>query len=206
MEKYNSGKIYKLINTIDDNIYIGSTITRLCDRIGNHRSKAKDPTKQSYLYKHMRNIGIEHFKIVLIKPFSCNSKDELEAEEYNEMSKYDKSILLNDNQVFKKNLIITIKRQGKHKQVKNHTIGSLGQFGIENVNPVRGMICMYGIYMERRYKGKTRLIQHKKLGYDEAKQKALDFQKSYIQTCLLVIISQIDLLISYYIVLYRKKI
>jgi hypothetical protein len=70
--------------------------------MGNHRSKAKNPTKQPYLYEHMRNIGIEHFKIVLIKPFSCKSKDELEAEEYNEMSKYDKSILLNDNQVYKK--------------------------------------------------------------------------------------------------------
>ena len=59
MEKYNSGKIYKLINTIDDKVYIGSTITRLCDRIGNHRRKAKNTAKQSYLYEHMRIIGIE---------------------------------------------------------------------------------------------------------------------------------------------------
>ena len=35
------------------------------------------------------------------KSFSCDSKDELEAEEYNEISKYDKSVLLNDDQVYK---------------------------------------------------------------------------------------------------------
>jgi hypothetical protein len=50
----------------------------------------------------MRRLGVEHFKIILIKLYPCASNEELEAEEFNGILKYDKSILLNENLVFKK--------------------------------------------------------------------------------------------------------
>ena len=57
MNKYENGKIYKIINTIDDMIYIGSTIRNLSDIMSGHRLKAKSPDKNSKLYSHIKNIG-----------------------------------------------------------------------------------------------------------------------------------------------------
>ena len=178
MEKYNSGKIYKLINTIDDKVYIGSTITRLCDRMGNHRTKAKNKAKQSYLYEHMRNIGIEHFKIVLIKSFPCNSKDELEAEEYNEMSKYDKSILLNDNQVYKKKSEHHSQKVGAAQTGEKSHNWKFGSVWERKCKTSQGYdMHVWNFTWREDSKEKRVQFSIKKYGFDEAKQKALDFQK-----------------------------
>ena len=37
MPNYNNGKIYKIVNNIDNMIYIGSTTTKLCYRMEIHR-------------------------------------------------------------------------------------------------------------------------------------------------------------------------
>jgi hypothetical protein len=100
--KYQKGKIYKIINSIDNKVYIGSTIAKLYQRIDNHRTKCKDPNRNSKFYQHMRNIGIEYFKIILIRNFPCSSKEELEAEEFKEMSNYESDILLNEDILYKK--------------------------------------------------------------------------------------------------------
>jgi hypothetical protein len=49
----------------------------------------------------MRNIGVQHFKIVLIKNFPCTSKEELECEEFREVSKHEKDQLLNEDVTYK---------------------------------------------------------------------------------------------------------
>ena len=92
------GKIYKVINTVDEKVYIGSTFQKnLSSRMGNHRTKARMEEKGSMLYSHMRAIGIDHFNIVLIKKVIVEDKDELEKEEFNEMQKIPKEQLLNMN-------------------------------------------------------------------------------------------------------------
>lgn len=63
--------VYKIINDIDDKIYIGSTSTELWHRMSQHRADARKGEK-SPLYRHMREIGIEHFKIELV----CNTDKE----------------------------------------------------------------------------------------------------------------------------------
>jgi hypothetical protein len=88
--QYPRSKIYKIVNSVNDIIYIGSTTLKyLSERMGNHRQKQKDVVnKNSPFYIAMRAIGVEHFKIVLEHYFPCTSKDQLEKEEYRVLDAY----------------------------------------------------------------------------------------------------------------------
>jgi group I intron endonuclease len=76
---YQKGKIYKIVNDVNDDIYIGSTVKQLSNRMAGHRSSAK--TKTNNIYNRIREIGIEHFKIILVELYKCESKEELRARE-----------------------------------------------------------------------------------------------------------------------------
>ncbi len=58
--------IYKITNDIDELVYIGST-NNLKARWGLHRSYAKHSNFK--LYRHIRQIGLEHFKIEAVIEF-----------------------------------------------------------------------------------------------------------------------------------------
>ena len=76
--KYNSGKIYKLVNDVNDQIYIGSTTTSLSQRFSGHKMDSKKHPNQR-IYKHVAELGgWEHFKIVLIEEVGdCENKMQL---------------------------------------------------------------------------------------------------------------------------------
>ena len=79
-----NAKVYKIINDIDDKIYVGSsTYYRLCERMNVHRHHAKDESgrRNSKLYLFMREIGISHFKIELIEKYECKTSQELKERE-----------------------------------------------------------------------------------------------------------------------------
>ena len=78
--KYQNGKIYKIVNSIDKLIYVGSTIQPLNIRFTGHKSDAKRYPERK-IYKHFAKLGIDHFEIILIKNYPCNNKLELEIEE-----------------------------------------------------------------------------------------------------------------------------
>ena len=80
MSKYQNGKIYKIVNSIDKLIYVGSTIKSLSQRFSVHKCDAKRSPERK-LYKHFAKYGIHHFEIKLIKKYPCNNKLELEIEE-----------------------------------------------------------------------------------------------------------------------------
>ena len=73
--KYQQGKIYKLVCNITNEIYIGSTIDTLNSRLNNHKQR------KSCVSRNIINRG--DYKIELIKDYPCNSKKELEEEESN---------------------------------------------------------------------------------------------------------------------------
>ena len=78
--KYASGKIYQILNTETDDIYVGSTCMDLSDRLKFH--KTAYPTKLGRkLYKLMDLIGAELFYIELVENFPCETKDELRKQE-----------------------------------------------------------------------------------------------------------------------------
>jgi len=74
MNKYQEGKIYKIVCNITGEIYIGSTIKTLAQRKADHKS-----TTNSCVSKNIINRG--DYEMILIKNYSCNSKKELEEEE-----------------------------------------------------------------------------------------------------------------------------
>ncbi len=82
MPDYQNGKIYKIINDINNILYIGSTCQLLHKRLFAHRSSANAEKSCTTFHTAMRAIGCHHFRILLIRIFPCKSKMELEAEEY----------------------------------------------------------------------------------------------------------------------------
>jgi hypothetical protein len=80
MPDYTKGKIYKLANNDDSEIYIGSTCGTLRRRKAGHRSDAKRyPTQR--VYHHLNAIGWNNVRIILLQSISCSNKDELRAAE-----------------------------------------------------------------------------------------------------------------------------
>ena len=80
MPDYSKGKLYKILNYIDAEIYVGSTVNTLSQRMSHHRSDAK--RKPQYkLYKHMNELGVDNFYIELIENYPCNDVYELRARE-----------------------------------------------------------------------------------------------------------------------------
>jgi len=78
MIDYSKGKIYMLepaTSYEEGEIYYGSTTQPLFKRLNQHK---KFDCKSKILFE---KYGIESIKIILIKNFSCNNKEELHAEE-----------------------------------------------------------------------------------------------------------------------------
>lgn len=66
MRKYKREfSVYKIVNDIDDMVYIGSTTTALWHRMSQHRADAAKG-EQSPLYSLMRKYGAGHFRIVKV--------------------------------------------------------------------------------------------------------------------------------------------
>ena len=83
MVNYQLGKIYKIVDNTNNNIYIGSTCEpNLARRLANHICDYKQ-----YLEGKKANItsyqilANNDYNIVLIELYPCNSKDELHAKE-----------------------------------------------------------------------------------------------------------------------------
>lgn len=80
MVNYQNGKIYKLVNNVDDKIYVGSTCNLLRVRKGKHKITAKgEPTR--HVYAHLNGVGWINVEIILIETCPCDDKDELHKRE-----------------------------------------------------------------------------------------------------------------------------
>lgn len=80
--KYKNGKIYKIISNQTDDIYIGSTTEKLCNRMAKHRHDYRKYKEGKYHYvTSYELLECKDAKIYLIKNFPCNNKEELNAEE-----------------------------------------------------------------------------------------------------------------------------
>ena len=82
MPDYQNGKIYKIIDNTNNNIYIGSTCQTLSQRLSKHKTNYK-------LWEDGRNrkctsfdiLCNDDYEIILIESVHCNNKDELHARE-----------------------------------------------------------------------------------------------------------------------------
>ena len=80
MPNYQNAKLYKILNSIDDEIYVGSTIKPLSHRMAQHRGDAKKHSHYK-LHEHMNKLDVKNFYIELIENYPCNDVYELRARE-----------------------------------------------------------------------------------------------------------------------------
>ena len=78
MEKnrYNNSKVYKLIDTVNQYFYIGSTCLPLSKRLYDHKQTAKRDTERK-VYKYFNQIGWDNVKIILHHELYLDNKEEL---------------------------------------------------------------------------------------------------------------------------------
>ena len=85
MNRYENGKIYKIVDVGYNKMYIGSTCESLSKRMERHRASYKHYLKRKYnkarSFEIFDDCGMENCKIELIEHFSCNNKDELRKRE-----------------------------------------------------------------------------------------------------------------------------
>jgi hypothetical protein len=75
INKYQGGKIYKIVCRVTNLVYIGSTTEKyLSDRLKGHRSKFKTKLGNITSFKVLES---GDYYIELVELFPCNSKDEL---------------------------------------------------------------------------------------------------------------------------------
>jgi hypothetical protein len=93
MPDYQKGKIYKIVDNTNSNIYIGSTTQTLARRKDKHVRDSKNygETCNNRLIKYSSHYIIKNgdFDIVLLEYYPCNNKDELRMREQEYMDKYD---------------------------------------------------------------------------------------------------------------------
>jgi len=79
---FQNGKIYQILNTVDTEIYVGSTCQPLSKRMATHRGSANSSEKKDkLLYTHVKNIGIDKFYIELIEEYPCENIEQLRKRE-----------------------------------------------------------------------------------------------------------------------------
>ena len=99
INRYEHGKIYKIISPHTDKIYVGSTCKeRLCQRMATHKKCYKEWLKDNNKtnFSSFRLFELGDVQIVLLETVNCNTKDELHKKEREYIEKY-KDIIINKN-------------------------------------------------------------------------------------------------------------
>ena len=79
---YGNGKVYQILNNVDDDVYVGSTCQPLSKRMAYHRVNMGAPKKKNTrLYAKMRELGAESFYIELVEDCPCENKEQLRRKE-----------------------------------------------------------------------------------------------------------------------------
>ena len=82
--RYKKGKIYKLIDNTNENIYYGSTIQTLKERLRGHNKDLKYfilKREKSFWCQSNKILMNNDYKIELIEDYPCNNKKELNRRE-----------------------------------------------------------------------------------------------------------------------------
>lgn len=76
-----AGRIYKIVNNVNDLMYVGSTTQTLSQRMTTHRSHAKNGNIRK-VYVYMREIGVSKFEILLLEETKAITREALRALEH----------------------------------------------------------------------------------------------------------------------------
>ena len=76
MPAYSESKVYKMVNSVDNQIYIGSTTQPLSKRLGQHKTDSLKK-KPLCVHLHFNTIGWETVRIILIENVECFNREQL---------------------------------------------------------------------------------------------------------------------------------
>ena len=80
-KSHNNAKIYIIRNIVDDDTYVGSTVSRLSKRMSKHREDMRQETRKSKLYEKMRELGNDKFDIELLEECPVENIEQLRKKE-----------------------------------------------------------------------------------------------------------------------------
>jgi hypothetical protein len=177
MNKYQNGKIYKIVCNVTGDVYVGSTIKTLEKRLIHHKSDAK--MKQNICSYIIIDRG--DYKIELIEDYPCNNSKELRNRE----GYYQKKLNCINTRI--------AGRDGKawREDNKEHLKKKRKQYCIDNAESIAEYHKEYAKnnkehrskYMkEYHIKNRDKIIQKSKKYYDENKEKINEYKKNYYQT------------------------
>jgi len=179
MVNYKNGKIYKIWNTENDKLYVGSTTRMLCKRMAGHRSKLKH-LAHKMLYNDMNTIGIDHFKIELIEEYPCENKEQLCRREGYWIRKlnthkcgYNKEVAGRTNKEYRQENKEEIKQyyQENKEKIKEYK----KQYRQENKEKIKAIQQKY------RLENKEKIKEYKKQYRQKNKEKIKAINKKYRQ-------------------------
>ena len=163
-KSYENGKIYKILNHIDDKCYIGSTTQSLSKRMGKHRIDMKSSIKcNRLLYKHMLEHGTEQFYIELVENCPCHSVEELRKREGELIRLYG-------------TLNKAVAGRTREETNKAYRDSHTDQINLYNETIKEKRLEQMKAYRE---KNKEQIKEYKKQFYEQNKEQILSKQKDY---------------------------
>ena len=170
MEKYQRGKVYKIISDDTDKIYIGSSCeATLAHRLAKHKDKYKQWLKDNNrpYYTSYEILKLQNYSIILIENYPCNSKDELISRERH-------YIELNKNNVVNKVMPFRTKQEWIEDN-KDHISDYKKEWNKNNKDKRKNYNMKY------KENNKEKIREKSKKYYDDNKEKfkIKDIQKRY---------------------------
>lgn len=111
------GYIYKIVNDINDKVYIGQTQRSIQERWNEHLKESKNTRSHTHLYNAMRKYGIDQFHIEIIEEVTNNILNEREIywiSQYNSFyNGYNSSLGGEGNKIIDNQLVLKLWNEGK---------------------------------------------------------------------------------------------
>ena len=174
---YSKGKIYCIRNTINDDIYIGSTCQSLSQRMVQHR---RDMTARQHmkLYKSMTELERENFYIELLEEYPCENFNQLTKREGQLIRQHQSALNQLINGRTKKEYYDDNKHKVKEHYEQNRDIKlqQVKQYYEQN----KGAKLEYA--KQYRDDNKRKIQEKSKIHYDEHKEDIKQQKKEYYQS------------------------
>ena len=185
---YGNGRIYCIRNSIDNELYIGSTCQSLSKRFQKHKDDSRGYKKDRKLYSKINALGIDKFYIELIEKYPCENVEQLRKREGELIREWkpvlNKLVAGRTKDELEKTRIecdcggsYLLSHKGEHLQSKKHLQG-LGTYNEEEYKQSKRYTQIKNQY--DKYKDtidEEKMKEHHKKSYEKHKDKYCEASK-----------------------------
>jgi adenylate kinase family enzyme len=165
--KYQKGKIYKIVDNAYNMCYYGSTINMLSQRMSLHRESYIKKKAYYTAFDIFDTYGLENCKIELVENFPCNSRNELDARE---------GFYIKNNECVNK--CIAGRTPKEYKQDNKEKIKKINKEYYENNK--ENISIKYKEYRDKYTEiNKDKIIEYKNKYYKDNKNEIKEQKKQY---------------------------